>query len=365
MITTRCVTCHSSTLTGAARNGADVGVDFDTEAGITRWSDRIRVRAIDAKTMPPGAPLADCQTQQLSDYLDTLVASCVPSCSARVCGDDGCGGVCGACSGAEVCSSVGTCDPPPCVPDCTGRACGDDGCGGSCGTCGSGTTCDATSHCVCAPNCSGKQCGNDGCGGSCGTCNGVLICNANVGTCGATCTPDCTGRVCGDDGCGGSCGVCDGGACLSTGVCGCAPSCSGKQCGDDGCGGSCGSCSAGATCSTAGACAVPPTSYAADVQPIFNAYSCGGSMCHGGARPAEGLVLSSATSGYAGLVNVSSTECTSKVRVKPGDTTASYLINKLTGSGMCTGSRMPKMGTGLTTAELNTVRAWILGGAAP
>ncbi len=62
--------------------------------------------------------------------------------------------------------------------------------------------------------------------------------------------------------------------------------------------------------------------------------------------------LSSATAGYAGLVNVSSTECTSKVRVKPGDTTASYLINKLTGSGMCTGSRMPKMGTGLTTAEL-------------
>src|SRR4051794_36977275 len=25
--------------------------------------------------------------------------------------------------------------PPTCTPNCTGRICGDDGCGGSCGTC--------------------------------------------------------------------------------------------------------------------------------------------------------------------------------------------------------------------------------------
>ncbi|MCM2325555.1 MAG: hypothetical protein NDI94_03770, partial [Candidatus Woesearchaeota archaeon] len=25
--------------------------------------------------------------------------------------------------------------PPPCVPDCSGKECGGDGCGGSCGTC--------------------------------------------------------------------------------------------------------------------------------------------------------------------------------------------------------------------------------------
>jgi len=31
----------------------------------------------------------------------------------------------------------------PCVPDCTGRECGDDGCGGSCGTCGLDQTCVA------------------------------------------------------------------------------------------------------------------------------------------------------------------------------------------------------------------------------
>ena len=29
--------------------------------------------------------------------------------------------------------------PPPCVPLCTGRTCGEDGCGGSCGACGSGS----------------------------------------------------------------------------------------------------------------------------------------------------------------------------------------------------------------------------------
>jgi hypothetical protein len=28
-----------------------------------------------------------------------------------------------------------------CVPDCSGKECGDDGCGGTCGTCGSGETC--------------------------------------------------------------------------------------------------------------------------------------------------------------------------------------------------------------------------------
>ncbi len=44
---------------------------------------------------------------------------------------------------AEMCgttsSECGEC--PVCVPSCDGRECGDDGCGGSCGACASGTTC--------------------------------------------------------------------------------------------------------------------------------------------------------------------------------------------------------------------------------
>ncbi|MEW6431828.1 MAG: hypothetical protein AB1730_10000 [Myxococcota bacterium] len=37
--------------------------------------------------------------------------------------------------------------PGACVPVCSGRACGDDGCGGSCGSCGAGTSCAATGVC--------------------------------------------------------------------------------------------------------------------------------------------------------------------------------------------------------------------------
>ena len=34
-----------------------------------------------------------------------------------------------------------------CVPDCSGKECGDDGCGGSCGTCGGSSTCNPQGLC--------------------------------------------------------------------------------------------------------------------------------------------------------------------------------------------------------------------------
>jgi hypothetical protein len=81
--------------------------------------------------------------------------------------------------------------------------------------------------------------------------------------------------------------------------------------------------------------------------------------------PAAGLDLSSSSTGYAGLVNVPSTQCTpTKMRVLPGNSNSSYLINKLTGLNMCFGSKMPKTGT-LSQAEIDTVRAWIDSGAGP
>ncbi len=69
------------------------------------------------------------------------VSACTPQCTGKVCGTDGCGGVCGYCPklSAYNCSSAGTC---VCVKSCAGKTCGDDGCGGSCGTCGSGDVCD-------------------------------------------------------------------------------------------------------------------------------------------------------------------------------------------------------------------------------
>ncbi|MBN2495096.1 MAG: hypothetical protein JXR96_10930 [Deltaproteobacteria bacterium] len=69
-----------------------------------------------------------------------------------------------------------------CVPDCSFRDCGSDGCGGSCGTCGANETC-SSGQCIptCAPNCSGRECGPDpNCNLSCGDCPGGEHCEAGV-----------------------------------------------------------------------------------------------------------------------------------------------------------------------------------------
>lgn len=103
-----------------------------------------------------------------------------------------------------------------CIPDCTGKECGDDGCGGSCGECaGPPFGCQAGA-CVCLPDCGGKECGDDGCSGSCGQCNGEQeLCVG--GTC--QCQPACAGKDCGIDGCGGDCGQCDPGQVCIDGQC--------------------------------------------------------------------------------------------------------------------------------------------------
>jgi hypothetical protein len=83
-------------------------------------------------------------------------------------------------------------------------------------------------------------------------------------------------------------------------------------------------------------------------------------------RPSEGLDLSSASVAFAALVNVKTGQCGgAKLRVVPGDPSASYLVNKLTGVGMCSGSVMPKAGGELSAAQIDVVRAWIGAGAAP
>ncbi len=144
-----------------------------------------------------------------TDGTDT---GCVPECGDKVCGTDGCGGECGFCDEADVCSEDGQC---VCVPECDGIECGADGCGGTCGVCGEPEVCEA-GLCVCVPDCNGLECGADGCGGSCGGCGFGEACDG--GQC--VCVPDCTGLMCGDDGCGGSCGGCDFGLeCDSAGQC--------------------------------------------------------------------------------------------------------------------------------------------------
>jgi hypothetical protein len=132
------------------------------------------------------------------------------------------------CSGSADCTAAGAvCDPNRrcCVPDCTGRTCGSDGCGGLCGPgCATGTTCGPDGNC-CQPKCGGVKCDtDDGCGGLCGCATGQacfkgLCCQTRCGQ------PNSCGKpiVCGDDGCGGTCGACAGtccdGLCSPTGIC--------------------------------------------------------------------------------------------------------------------------------------------------
>jgi hypothetical protein len=78
-------------------------------------------------------------------------------------------------------------------------------------------------------------------------------------------------------------------------------------------------------------------------------------------RPAATLSLVAGSS-YRALVNVASSTC-SGLRVAPGAVGQSYLMNKLYGTNLCSGSQMPKAGGALPAATLNVIAAWICQGA--
>jgi hypothetical protein len=96
-------------------------------------------------------------------------APCIPRCAGRVCGDDGCGGICGvACLEHEVCEE-GTC---VCAPDTE--------------------ICMREDHFHCFPKCGPQQLRDFS---TCACC----------GTEGASCTPDAPGGCCGSLVCQGTC----------------------------------------------------------------------------------------------------------------------------------------------------------------
>jgi len=243
-----------------------------------------------------------CCTTLWDDFCAQLCAGPCEGCATGVCGDDVCdaGETCDSCvpdcgcQEGEVCTA-GFC----CLPSCTGKECGDDGCGGSCGDCPEGKSCNGQFQCVigggagCEPSqtpgcggcpceacvcamddfccstqwdslcvtecqdqcggCGPKPCGNGTCdaeiGENCLSCAVDCVCpEGQVCAAGQCCTPMCEGKQCGDDLCGGTCGQCGfGELCLGDGTC-CLPQCEGKQCGDNGCGGVCGGCGAGKEC---------------------------------------------------------------------------------------------------------------------
>jgi hypothetical protein len=108
-------------------------------------------------------------------------------------------------------------------------------------------------------------------------------------------------------------------------------------------------------------CVDAAVSFSADVQPIFTA-SCAFRGCHSEERPREGLELTAGRA-YASLVEVPATQCADRLRVAPGDPSASYLMHKVTGANLCFGALMPKSDQALPAAQVDTIAAWICAGA--
>ncbi len=118
------------------------------------------------------------------------------------------------CAGNSECVG-GVCE---CLPDCSGKECGADGCGGSCGNCDS----PPDNYCLDSnrlrrytgsADCYLYSCEYDYINIVCD--NG---CDMGNGVC-QGCIPDCSGKECGADGCGGSCGDCGVEENCSEGIC--------------------------------------------------------------------------------------------------------------------------------------------------
>lgn len=104
-------------------------------------------------------------------------------------------------------------------------------------------------------------------------------------------------------------------------------------------------------------------SLAQDVQPILDHHCV---KCHGAKKQKGKLDLSAAVA-HQNLVGAISSEVPSMVRVKPGDAELSYLWLKLE-HRTTEGSGMPKglfFARRLDQKDLDTIKAWIEGGANP
>lgn len=177
--------------------------------------------------------------ESLQQAINSKTYCCVPDCTGKNCGSDGCGGTCGTCTGSGMsCNAGGNCCSFNMGNPCQVNACtnGKTACDGSCtetsyvsvGTsCGTDATCDGSGNCVSSCyTCSElvDTCGtsSDGCGGTlnCGTCGSGKTCaggnsydfpppegDLNEGY---SCCASNLGQSCGSDICGGKTIGCDG-----------------------------------------------------------------------------------------------------------------------------------------------------------
>jgi hypothetical protein len=169
----------------------------------------------------------------------------------------------------------------------------------------------------------------------------------HCGGCDQPCAMFCLAGECAAD-----CGalVACGGACVDT------------QGNRDHCGGCDQPCAAGQECVEGSCvCAGGPVSFAATVGPLLVA-ECTGPGCHSGAMPKAGLDLRAAAA-YDDLVGIAASQCGDRLRVTPGDASNSYLMNKLRGVDLCSGTQMPKAGQSLSEPDLAAIESWICNGA--
>lgn len=226
---------------------------------------------------------------------------------------------------------------------CGGDACIDletdnDHCGECGNACPAGVPCTAGA-CTCPA-------GEDLCNGSC---IDTMADHENCGSCDNACAAN---KVCWQGVCADTCAAlteCNGG-CIDT------------QSDPDNCGACGNSCGDGNACEMGG-CGCPGNgiSFAGEVEPLFG--GCDGAGCHGFPAPAAGLDLRPGMV-YSSLVGVPSSQCANRLLVSPGQPGVSYLMDKLQGTNLCLGTKMPKLGQDFTAQQLDAVSEWICRGAA-
>jgi len=102
-------------------------------------------------------------------------------------------------------------------------------------------------------------------------------------------------------------------------------------------------------------------SFSQVVQEILVRRDCSSGVCHGGGAGYLALTFSAAGN-YQNLVNVPANAQPAFLLVEPGDADNSYVIMKLEGRG--SGATMPLNRAPLSAADLDSIKAWINGGAA-
>ena len=228
-----------------------------------------------------------------------------------------------------------------------------------------------------------ETCGGDSCvdlqsdAAHCGECHhacpsgiacvaGACDCGEGGEVCGDACTDlQSDPNHCGD--CDNACAdgqVCLEGACSDD--CGeltaCGQSCVDLQSDPNHCGDCDNPCAEGETCSAGMCqCGEAQVSYTAQIEPIFAA-TCLGGGCHGGVAPKADLDLS-AGQGPGEMVGVPAFQCSERLLVSPGLVDESYLMDKLRGVNMCSGSQMPKNDPALSADQLGLISDWICQGA--